>query len=380
MLFLILIAVKRAYKFWNIEDAQGNLVSFGTPVVILFFNRYISNGAIITNDLHHPYEDIIGFSQIFELGQTPFSEYIPVSGMYSIIQGALFKLLGNGIMTYYDDAKEVFYILVILLIIALMWNRFDKRYILVFSVFFSILEYNRVVFILPFILLLTDRRLINKKFEWLLCYFLTSLFQGLYYPVYGAAVCIGFMPLAIKVLFSYLHIDIKNEYKSIKFWGATILSFIILVLCCPLLLGTLKHTLAMGGQTILADGLPRFGQGASKFFIPYLDKFSFVKIAVYYVSSFVPLALIIWIAFALFLLLYSKNKNEIKNIIYIIRGKQVMLDRDLAKLYCCKNGTKTINQAVKRNIERFPERFMFQLNENEYKNLRSQIGTTKFNI
>ena len=74
------------------------------------------------------------------------------------------------------------------------------------------------------------------------------------------------------------------------------------------------------------------------------------------------------------------SNEEIQNIIYTIRGKQVMIDRDLAKLYFCKNGTKTINQAVKRNIERFPERFMFQLNEKEYQNLRSQIGTTNFNI
>ena len=69
--------------------------------------------------------------------------------------------------------------------------------------------------------------------------------------------------------------------------------------------------------------------------------------------------------------------EDIEKKIYTIRGKQVMLDRDLAELYNCKNGTKTINQAVKRNIERFPERFMFQLSENEYNYLRSQIGTTK---
>ena len=68
---------------------------------------------------------------------------------------------------------------------------------------------------------------------------------------------------------------------------------------------------------------------------------------------------------------------DIKNMIYTIRGKQVMLDRDLAKLYNCKNGTKTINQAVKRNSERFPERFMFQLSKKEYSALRSQIGTAK---
>ena len=44
---------------------------------------------------------------------------------------------------------------------------------------------------------------------------------------------------------------------------------------------------------------------------------------------------------------------KIENMIYEIRGKQVMLDSDLAKLYGCKNGTKSLNLAVKRNIERF---------------------------
>ena len=72
--------------------------------------------------------------------------------------------------------------------------------------------------------------------------------------------------------------------------------------------------------------------------------------------------------------------EDIKQKIYTIRGKQVMLDRDLAELYKCKNGTKAINQAVKRNLARFPERFMFQLSQKEYSDLRSQIGTTKFNI
>ena len=53
---------------------------------------------------------------------------------------------------------------------------------------------------------------------------------------------------------------------------------------------------------------------------------------------------------------------------------------DLAELYECKNGTKTINQAVKRHINRFPERFMFQLTEVEYDYLRSQIGTAKYSV
>ena len=66
--------------------------------------------------------------------------------------------------------------------------------------------------------------------------------------------------------------------------------------------------------------------------------------------------------------------KEIKNLIYAIRGKQVMLDSDVAMLYHYE--TKNINKAVKRNIERFQEDFCFQLTKSEVKNLRFQTGTS----
>lgn len=74
-----------------------------------------------------------------------------------------------------------------------------------------------------------------------------------------------------------------------------------------------------------------------------------------------------------------KETENIENLIYEIRGKQVMLDSDLAKLYECKNGTKVINQAVKRNITKFPERYCFQLTETEYRNLKFQNVTSSLN-
>lgn len=70
-----------------------------------------------------------------------------------------------------------------------------------------------------------------------------------------------------------------------------------------------------------------------------------------------------------------KKDEQIENLIYEIRGVQVMLDSDLAKLYECANGTKSINLAVKRHIKRFPERFMFQLTAEELNNLRFQFET-----
>ena len=75
--------------------------------------------------------------------------------------------------------------------------------------------------------------------------------------------------------------------------------------------------------------------------------------------------------------LINIDKVVIENLIYEIRGKQVMFDSDLARLYQCVNGTKTINQAVNRHIDRFPDDFYFQLTEEEFNSLRSQVGTLK---
>ena len=66
--------------------------------------------------------------------------------------------------------------------------------------------------------------------------------------------------------------------------------------------------------------------------------------------------------------------EEIQGMIYTIRGKQVMLDSDVAKLYNYK--TKRINETMNRNRERFPDNFCFQLTESEVKNLRSQFATS----
>ena len=68
--------------------------------------------------------------------------------------------------------------------------------------------------------------------------------------------------------------------------------------------------------------------------------------------------------------------ERITSKIYLIRGQKVMLDRGLAELYGVE--TKALKQAVKRNIGRFPEDFMFELTKHEFDNLRSQIVTSSW--
>ena len=75
--------------------------------------------------------------------------------------------------------------------------------------------------------------------------------------------------------------------------------------------------------------------------------------------------------------IYLTSTEEIQNLIYNIRGKQFMLDSDVANLYHYQ--TKFINLTVRRNQNRFPEEFCFQLTEKEMKSLRLQIATLNKN-
>ena len=69
-------------------------------------------------------------------------------------------------------------------------------------------------------------------------------------------------------------------------------------------------------------------------------------------------------------------EKRILKIIMVIRGENVILDADLAKLYGVE--TRRLNEQVRRNIEKFPDDFMFQLTKEEFENLKSQIATSNF--
>ncbi|MEO7312305.1 MAG: ORF6N domain-containing protein [Chitinophagaceae bacterium] len=72
----------------------------------------------------------------------------------------------------------------------------------------------------------------------------------------------------------------------------------------------------------------------------------------------------------------AEEEEEIVGKIYLIRGREIMLDRDLAELYDVTTGN--LNKAVKRHLKRFPEDFMFPLTAAEFKNLIFQTGTSSW--
>lgn len=277
----------------------GSVISSGACISIMAFNRYSGTGGIMSTDLHHPFEDIIGYSQIVELGQKPFSEYIPVSGMYSLVHGFFFSFFGEGKVAYYHLTTNLFFLTVIILIVFLLKKLLTGECVFFISLMFTVIDYNRVVFIVPIMLLLAWPQLIKKKNLWLKTWFLTSFLHGLYYPVYGAAVCIGYMPLGIWQIVSYIKSgDLKKDIKRFSFWMWWGICCIPVGLGIPLLLGTLKHMKAMGGQTVYADGTARFGQTVADNFVSYIQTLS-LRLAIYYIFSFLTLISIVWVSVAL---------------------------------------------------------------------------------
>ena len=109
--------------------------------------------------------------------------------------------------------------------------------------------------------------------------------------------------------------------------------------------------------------------------IQNIFKIKIVFLIIIFLYCLIMLYLIVIMIFAIIQKKGNIMSEIIENLIYEIRGVQVMLDSDLAKLYECTNGTKDINKAVKRNIEKFPNDFYFQLTDSEYEVLRFQIGT-----
>lgn len=317
---IILFIAETIYRLvtkWNKKNSFSESISLGVCISIMTFNRYSGNGVIMSTDMHHPFENIIGYSQIFELGQKPFVEYIPVSGLYSVIEGFIFDVFGNGEFAYYNVSQNIFYLFIIMLVLILLRTQIDGVGVFLIALFFDIPDYNRIVFIIPIMLLLLMPKLIENKNMWLKVWMLTSLFHGLYYPVFGAAVCLAFLPLGMWQFITFIR---SNEFKlsvrKISFWVEWCICIILVIISAPYLLGTYRHIKAMASQSVLADGLSRFGQLIPNEFFPYLIEYEFVRRTFYYLFSFMIPIVFVWIACAIALKL-ADIKFENNKLVYV---------------------------------------------------------------
>ena len=299
----------------NLRGDYNKLITMGSCVSILAFKNLMWNGATVPVDMHHPFENIIGFFQIFKLGQQPFKEYIPISGMYSIVNGALLEVFGNGQAVNYYLTQNVFILLIALLIVICLKKNVGEKIVFLIALFFYIPDYNRYFFVLPIMLLLSSPKCIEKRINWLILWFATSLLQGLYYPVYGVAVCIAFVPLGIYQIYGVCKDNLLKEvFRHPIFYIKSVLLVIATILSIPLLIGMGKHTLALSDVSVYADSIARFGQLVTSEFMPFEGILSMnMRQCMYYIVTFITLALPIWAAG--YLIVKYFERGEIENIL-----------------------------------------------------------------
>lgn len=306
ILFSIFVIYMTYKKNKNIKNNIFSNLSFVFFSLIISYNSFFGRGVIILEDTHHPFENIIGFQQVFDNGMVPFKEYMPISGMYSIIHGGFLKIFGNGLFSFYNVSTNIFYSLIIILFIYILSRLISKELLLLISLNCVFGDYDRSMFMLPIMLILSDPKIIAKKNIWLELWFILSLFNGLYYPLYGVAICIGFLPFGIYQIVTYAKSEeFLINLKKPVFYISWIICISIFIISIPFLYETFKHMLTMSSQSIYADSITRFGQC-------YSDDFSGILYSLFLNAfTFVFPVCFIWIG--IFIVLYSIAKKDYRS-------------------------------------------------------------------
>lgn len=293
VLFTFADAVRVLKNSWRKEDFEiSDLISLGTCVSLMCFNFYGGQGAVVSADLHHPFENVFAFQQFFELGQIPFKDFIPPSGLFSVVHGFFFKLCGQGNIAYMSLSDNIFFFSIFALMLFLLQFHLKKIWCLAVALFLQFPYYNRVLFMTIVVLLLLLPQLVRRANLWLKVFLLVNVFHGLYYPVYGVACFVGFLPMFV-IQCRKLFLSEKKSFKTGGFWIGWIPVFVLLLASVPLLWGTLIHIKAMAGQSVLADGISIFGQELPGWFMPYAK--NIFRYPLYNAMHILPLALIVWL-------------------------------------------------------------------------------------
>lgn len=257
-------------------DRQGclpvsRLISCATVMTIFIYHSFSAAPAFAQPDQHHHGEQMIPWQQIFGLHQSAYREYTPVSGLFPLVNGFIQNVLLHGTVSDYSPAISITVVLFAALTMWLLYRQIGGKSLL-FAVFFALPSYNRQYMVLPVLLLLFDKALLEKPMHWLRCWIFSCFLAGLYYPLYGGALLLGTLPSGIRMLLRAIkETDWKTERKKPSFYILWFLTLVPVVLCLPLLLRMLRHTLTYSSQTLLADGISLFGQTPPDTFLPYLS-------------------------------------------------------------------------------------------------------------
>lgn len=299
--------------FGKNEVTLSKLIHPVTAITVFIYNSYSACPMYAQPDQHHHGEQLIPWQQIISLGQTAYDEYTPVSGLFPLVNGFIQNILLGKTVSDYSPAISIMVVLFCIITMYLLWRHVGGASALLFAVCFALPAYNRQYMLLPVLLLLFLKELLDKPGTWLKTWIFSCFLAGLYYPLYGAAALVGTLPLGIYMLVRYLRAtDWKKEVKRPGFYIGWLICLLPIILCLPLLLRMVSHTLVYSGQTVLADGISLYGQAVPDFFLPALaGTHDSLRLWLYYGTRFFLPILPFAAGSALLVILLLKKKKNI---------------------------------------------------------------------
>lgn len=334
IVILLILCILHVKKFRGdcLALPVSKLIPISTVISVFIYNSFSAAPMFAQPDQHHHGEQMIPWQQIVSLGQSAYEEYTPVSGLFPMVNGFIQNVLLGGTVSDYSPAISMMMVLFCIVTITLVYAHTGGGYALLFAIFFALPSYNRQYMVLPMLLLLFLPKLLERPSLWLKVWLLSGLAAGLYYPLYGAAVIVGTLPLGCYMLVRLIkesptghvsdhtvgsNIDTvsettrKNGRKSAFTFTKWALCLLPVALCTPLLLRMAMHTLTYSGQTVLADGIALLGQTPPDYFMPYLTKtHASLRNHLYLGYRFFLPMLAIWLFASLFFLLMGRTLTQ----------------------------------------------------------------------
>ena len=265
----LILLILQAIRHWNRNEKY--YIGALTPILIFIYHSFSACPMYAQPDQHHHGEQMIPWKQVFTFGQSLYDEYTPVSGLFPFTNGFIQHVLLDGTITDYSPAISITMVLFCALTMYLIYCHVKGGYATVIAILFSLPSYNRQYMVLPMLLLLTLPQLFKRKNLWLQLWLFGCFLSGLYYPLYGAGVLLGTLPMGVYQVVTYLKSgSLKKDCKSPLFYITWVIFLIPVFISVPTLINMLKHTLTYSSQTIMADGIMVFGQNPPDAFLPYL--------------------------------------------------------------------------------------------------------------
>lgn len=309
ILISVILLIRQTIRFWNKNDHY--FIGAVTPVLIFVYHSFCAAPMYAQPDQHHHGEQMIPWNQVFDFGQSLYKEYTPVSGLFPFVSGFFQNLWLGNTVTDYSPAVSITMVIFCILTMYLIYRHVGGAYATAFAVFFTLPCYNRQYMVLPVLLLLTLPELLKKKNLWLWLWIFSCFLSGLYYPLFGAALLTGTLPLGIYQLITFIKSgDLKSNLRNPLFYVTWVILIILVVESTPLLFRMLRHILTYSAQTIMADGIPLLGQTPPDAFMPYLSAFSGLRQAAYLSFRFLLPIAGVWVFIYCFYHVVKKRSSR----------------------------------------------------------------------